>query len=176
LSIQAHGFAGPRRSGVEILTAGFTLIEMMTVIALFAIMLALALPSFNGLIERYRVGARIGALEASLSVARMEAIRRGKNVQLMPEAGCGSAGDQAWTCGWTVQAGTKLLRREQPDVRLIVSATVDVFEFNAYGNLTPWGNILVYPRGNAQSSNAIRLCIGIGGQMRRQSGPGPCVT
>ena len=55
---------------------GFTLIEMMVVIVLMAVMLGLALPSFNGLIERHRVEGMARALMASVSDARAEAARR----------------------------------------------------------------------------------------------------
>lgn len=146
----------------------------MTVITLFAIMLALALPSFNGLIERYRVAGRIGALEASLSLARVEAIRRGSAVQLRPESGCGSTGLYAWTCGWTVRVGNEVLRREQQDTSLSVVATASAFEFSAFGQVSPFGNFQTYPVGEGDSQNGIRLCVGSSGRLRRQNGNVNC--
>jgi len=146
----------------------------MTVITLIAIMLALALPSFNGLIERYRVSGRVAALEASLSLARVEAIRRGNAVQLLPESGCGSTGLNAWTCGWTVRVGNEVLRREQQDAALTVAGTAGTFEFGAFGQISPWGSFQVDPVGQTSSVNAVRLCVGLSGRMRRQNGSENC--
>ncbi|WP_156481077.1 GspH/FimT family pseudopilin [Variovorax sp. PAMC 28711] len=153
---------------------GFTLIEMMTVITLLAILLALALPSFNGLIERYRVSGRAGALESSLSLARVEAIRRASAVQLKAESGCGATGLTAWSCGWTVRAGNEILRREPQDAALSVEATAGAFEFGAFGQITPWGSFQIDPVGQSSSANAIRLCVGMSGRVRRQSGSDRC--
>lgn len=147
---------------------------MMTVITLIAIMLALALPSFNGLIERYRVAGRVGALEASLSLARVEAIRRGSAVELRPESGCGSTGLNAWTCGWTVRVGNEVLRREQQDAALSVVATASAFEFSAFGQISPFGNFRTYPVGQSDSQNGVRLCIGSSGRLRSQNGNVDC--
>jgi type IV fimbrial biogenesis protein FimT len=153
---------------------GFTLVEMMTVLGLLAIMLAIALPGFNSLMERYRVAGKTGALEASLSLARVEALRRGGPVLLQPESGCGAKGMTAWTCGWTVRAGNEILRREQQDASLSVVATANVFEFSAFGQINPFGSFQVSPAGQDSSFNAIRLCVGLSGRMRRQNGSGTC--
>ena len=50
---RAH--AAPSGTGTRQANQGFTIIEVMIVVAIMAILLALAGPSFTGLIERWRV-------------------------------------------------------------------------------------------------------------------------
>ena len=154
---------------------GFTLIELMIVVALFAIMLALALPSFNGLIERFRIGARLGALEASMSLARVEAIRRGQGVTLVSRSDCqlavASASD--WSCGWHVQVGTgsnaPRIKSEGPDRKVVVMSNQSSLTFNAFGQPQQWASFQVSPDPQGVSSpNTVKLCVGLGGRMRRQ--------
>lgn len=93
-SVQPHS----RRSGTP---RGFTLVEMMVVIVLMAILLALALPSFNSLVEKYRVEGMASALIASVSHARAEAARRGQAVTIRQRAECSGAD---WSCGWETES------------------------------------------------------------------------
>ena len=59
---------------------GFTAIELLVVLALVAIFLALALPSFNGTIQRYRVSTAASEIANVLEFARAEAISTRANV------------------------------------------------------------------------------------------------
>ncbi len=61
---------------------GFTLIELMTGLAVAGVLLSLAVPSFNNLIMDNRRSARLNDLVAHLNIARSEAIRRSKPVML----------------------------------------------------------------------------------------------
>ena len=86
---------------------GFTLIEVMVVVAIVAVLAALAAPSFTPLLERWRVRSAVEGLQSTLYFARSEAIKRGGNVivQKLPNGtnGCTLAptGDD-WGCGWSV--------------------------------------------------------------------------
>jgi type IV fimbrial biogenesis protein FimT len=74
---------------------GFTLIELMVVVALVAIMLAIAVPSFASFISSYRATAAINDILQAVTQTRTEALKRGRRVTLAPIAG-------DWTQGWTV--------------------------------------------------------------------------
>jgi len=64
----------PARAG-----AGFTLVELLIVIALLGVLLTLALPSFLGTMQRYRVSTAANQIANILQFARMEAIRTRTN-------------------------------------------------------------------------------------------------
>ncbi len=91
----------PRRAG-----AGFTVIELMVVLAVAAILAALALPSFNAAIERNRIIAQTNDFIAATMLARTEAIRRNgaagvcasNNNSTPATATCAGT----WSNGWIV--------------------------------------------------------------------------
>lgn len=95
---------------------GFTLIEVLVVLTISAILIAIAVPSFEGTISRSRLRDAAQTLHASLQLARSEAIRRATPVTIcrvtnpnaaLPlcnnaAAGGVPAGD--WGSGWVVFA------------------------------------------------------------------------
>ncbi|SEA13389.1 GspH/FimT family pseudopilin [Variovorax sp. YR216] len=74
---------------------GFTLIEMMVVVALVAILGAVAVPGFRDLLVNQRLAATTSDFVASLSLARAEAIRHSQLVTLLPT-------NRDWSNGWEV--------------------------------------------------------------------------
>jgi type IV fimbrial biogenesis protein FimT len=80
-------------------SGGFTLIELLVVIAIAAVLAALAAPSFTDLMRKNRLSSASSALQASLNLARSEAIKRGFDARVTVAAN-GTAG--AWRNGWTV--------------------------------------------------------------------------
>jgi type IV fimbrial biogenesis protein FimT len=101
-----------RRAGRH---GGFTLFELTVVAALIALMTAMAAPSFIAWHVRDRVDAAAGALLASLSYARSEAIRRGERVIVCRTEADGQCGDARgtvdWASGWAVVAVDARARR-----------------------------------------------------------------
>lgn len=62
--------------------AGFTLIELMVAIAIFGILLALAVPSYSKWIANTRVRTTTEAIQNGLMLAKAESVRRNIKVQL----------------------------------------------------------------------------------------------
>ncbi|MEN9313895.1 MAG: hypothetical protein RIS35_288 [Pseudomonadota bacterium] len=62
----------------------------MVVVTIIAIFAALGMPSFSGLIDRYRLKGTADALHAEIQFARSEAIRRNQEVHLVFGTGSGS--------------------------------------------------------------------------------------
>lgn len=60
---------------------GFTVIELMITLTLLGILLALALPGFNGFIRDSQIRTAASAIENGLQLARAEAVRRNDEVQ-----------------------------------------------------------------------------------------------
>ena len=79
-------------------SAGFTLVELITVLAIMGVLAALAAPSFSEMIARQRLRTGAFDLVADLLLARSEAIKRGENVTVTPGA--------TWAMGWTVDAAS----------------------------------------------------------------------
>lgn len=88
---------------------GFTLIELAVTIAVVAILLTLAVPSFNSLIQSNRVTGHANGMVSALHFARSEAVNRSETVRFCPvnaaQTDCDEDGD--WAAGWIalVQSG-----------------------------------------------------------------------
>lgn len=82
---------------------GFTLVELAVTLAVAAILLAIATPSFAELLRRNRLAAANNELVTALQVARAEALRRGRPVAVCASADQRScAGSKDWATGWVV--------------------------------------------------------------------------
>jgi type IV fimbrial biogenesis protein FimT len=81
---------------------GFTLIELMIVLAIAVILLATGVPSFVGFVQSVRLGTTAGAFMTSVRLARSEAARRGGRVVMCRSAGEGCAALGGWEQGWMV--------------------------------------------------------------------------
>ncbi len=78
--------------------AGFTIIEVLSVIAIMAILVSLAAPSMRDMIAGTRVKGAASDAFGSLIFARSEAIKRNAAVDVIPEDASN------WTSGWKVRA------------------------------------------------------------------------
>jgi Verrucomicrobium spinosum paralogous family TIGR02596 len=100
----SHGPLGRRRrAGVRARQGGFTLLELMVTLAVLAILVSLATPSFTAVINGNRLTAQANDLVADIQLARSEAVRRNRTVRLCrSEDGASCAdGEGNWT-GWIV--------------------------------------------------------------------------
>lgn len=79
----------------------FTLIELMITVAIAAIVLAIAIPSFNTQILNSRSVALGEELASAINYARSEAVKRGARVSICA-SGDGVGCNGAWTNGWIV--------------------------------------------------------------------------
>lgn len=65
-------------------SAGFTLQEMLVVMAIMGIVAAMAVPSFRDFAIQRSIAAQITDLTSALRLARSEALKRGREVSLCP--------------------------------------------------------------------------------------------
>lgn len=81
---------------------GFSLVELMLVLALVGILAAMSVPNLQPGVARDKVAALKDEIFTSLSYAKNEAALRGVNVGVSPASG-GSTGNE-FANGWTVWA------------------------------------------------------------------------
>ena len=89
---------------VECRRSGFSLIELMVTVVVFAILLLVGVPSVQTLLMNNRMTSRMNALSASLQLVRAEAVKRNAPAALVPGRGCSSSGNTAPGTGNSPQA------------------------------------------------------------------------
>jgi type IV fimbrial biogenesis protein FimT len=89
LQYQRNSDARPGRA------RGFTLIELMTVVAILVILLGLGVPGMRNIIIKTRVKNASFDVYSNLLAARSDAISRNKTVTMTPNG-------SNWAAGWTI--------------------------------------------------------------------------
>lgn len=110
-----------QRSGRKVCGAGqrsrgFTLIELMVTIVVLAILLSIAIPSFNNASLSSKLGGFANNLLASVQLARSEAIKSNTVVTLCAANAAGTACDATggWQQGWIVRdVANRVLQHQQ---------------------------------------------------------------
>lgn len=118
---------------------GFTLVELLVAVAIAAIVLALAAPSFQAMLMNNRLSAQVDALTSTLNYARNTALSQAVNVQVCPvgafnSSTCGAS----WAAGWMVvsdPAGTPTLlqSRQIPTGNPVLSSSAGSVVFDSRG-------------------------------------------
>lgn len=160
--------------------AGFTLLELMVVIAIAAILLALALPSFTSTLRSNRVATSTNELLATLSLARSEAVRNTRGAGVCTSADGGACGGD-WDSGWLVwgdsngngalDAGETVVRYSQARSSLAMTGSVTTLAFDSRGRLSGGAQTIgMHPSDAAMPAN----CITISGAGQTRVTKGAC--
>ncbi len=161
----------PPALGQRTTERGFSLLEVMVVVAILAILAALAGPSFTPMIERWRVRSATEDLQSSLYFARSEAIKRGGGISVAAKDGAD------WSSGWQVKSGTDVVQNTDQPTGVVVSVTDSESKSLLSIDIDRWGKLektplafSLQPKGaDPSSAHTEMLCISLGGQIKRKS-------
>lgn len=151
--------------------AGFTLVELMVTLAVAAIILTLAVPSFQGLIEKSQLTTEANGLASAMQVARSEAVKRGENVSLTANGASFAAGFCVHSGANCTDTGANPTQIRQFDaLASVVSSSVTAITFTNMGELSPGTpvNVIVSPAScsSGKEDGRRRVFVGVGGQVR----------
>ncbi len=169
--------------------AGFSLVELVVTVAVAAIVLAIAVPAFGGIVQRTRETSAYHLLTLAFASARLGAVKAREPVTVCPSSdGLTCRGDEVWSHGWIIYADPD--RSAQPRSR---DAVLQHFEGIGRGlrlrSTAGRTRVRFLPSGWAYGSNvSIRLCdaggdgylggviVNVAGRARteRRTTPSPC--
>lgn len=137
---------------------GFSLLEVLVVLVLLAVLLSLAAPSFQGMQQKHQMQSQAEQFQASLLLARSEALRRQQRVSLCVRESrngsdpyCATAG--TWSQGWLVFVdGNDNGLREASETVLQLHHALPEF-LTLQGNATVDRYISYGPQGRSQSTS-----------------------
>lgn len=183
----------PRQTRVaaRVLASGVTLLELMVVVAVVAVLLGIAVPSFVKMTQTNRVAGEINALSGDLQFARAEAIKEGLPVTICTSSnGSSCLGSSSWSTGWivfsdangtqTVDAGDVVLRKQIPwtnsDTFIADNSTVAV-TYSRDGFATALPGTVTWKLHTQPLNAAASRCVAVniaGRQQVQKTGSGSC--
>ena len=147
---------------------GFTMVELMVVVAIIAVLATIAAPSFKAMIQSSNMTSTVNSFLADMRYARSESIRRGGGVVMCPSSN--SELSTASCTGSTRTSNEPLLRVQGPitGVNTIEAPSATIFKFTATGRLPlTSATHLTFGSPPVYATPAQRVvCIGPGGRAR----------
>jgi type IV fimbrial biogenesis protein FimT len=139
---------------------GFTIIELMFAMALLAILLAIGIPSFSGLIASTKLTNATNTLIGHLQYARAEAVKRGRGRVAVGPYDDRTPPDwkatQSWSGGFMVAAVGSASITSPAVLRLVDGAEFASFAITKNGSNAP--RVFFSPDGSASSIGTWTIC------------------
>ncbi|MFT5709774.1 MAG: type IV fimbrial biogenesis protein FimT [Halioglobus sp.] len=146
-------------------TTGFTLIELMAVLAVLAITLSLAVPGMQRTVSNTRLRAEANRLLSALNLARSEAIGRNGLVSVCPSS---FASDGVARCsrsyadGWIVFTNRdkdRVVDEGSDEIIRVFSGLPSGYSLtNKAGTIDAYELISYYPDGSSRKNRTLMIC------------------
>jgi type IV fimbrial biogenesis protein FimT len=184
--------------GMKIRQSGFTLIELMIVVAIAAILLSLAAPTFREMLVKRSVQAAGETLASDMRFARSEALKRSARTVICQSADgakC-SAVVGSWSDGWivyvdpaavalaanTVVPAKDLVKVQQPLANIasiqsvVVANTLPTYSFGPTGHAVGvFSSVVITPTGSVPAGSTRLFCVSFSGRPAlREQGASAC--
>lgn len=145
---------------------GFTIIELMVTLAVAAILLAIAIPSFNYLMVTNKLTTTANDIVTAINTARMTAIKRNTDVSVCTDVSCSVNVVARAAQGATPAVAAEVVRAGITGVYLPIQMTVPTPLYfggqgvarAAVGTQAPYGGLVAQVSSTAISSNNFR-CV-----------------
>ena len=142
-------------------TKGFTLVEVLITLAVFLVLITMAVPMFTRSVQGTRADTEMGDLQRGLNFARLEAIDRGITTRLRP-----TAGGSVWTGELTVYDGTgtpanvlRVVPAMSSGATLTLTSGVTAIDFNNLGGLSSPSTAVVITYVLGAQSRTLNVCL-----------------
>lgn len=142
-------------------TKGFTLIELLVAVAVFVILITMAVPAFTRSVQGSKADTEVGDLQRALNYARLEAINRGVTTRLRP-----SAGGSVWTGELSVYDSTgtpanvlRVVPAMSSGAALTLPSGVTALDFNNLGGLAAPSTAVVISYVLGTQSRTLNVCL-----------------
>jgi type IV fimbrial biogenesis protein FimT len=157
---------------------GFSLIELMVVIAVLGIVTAYGLPSFGTWIQDSKTRTIAESLQNGIRIARAEAVNRGRMVDFFVTSAQPTATATATTIGsnWVVKVNTPTQADASGYIQgamlsgtggsVVVTADVATITFNSIGRLTSSPSLVNYNIVNSKGDRPLRVVVTSSGSVR----------
>ncbi|WP_085697528.1 GspH/FimT family pseudopilin [Pseudomonas sp. B26(2017)] len=142
-------------------TKGFTLIELLVALAVFVILITMAVPAFTRSVQGSKADTEVGDLQRALNYARLEAINRGTTTRLRP-----SAGGNVWAGELAVYDSTgtsanvlRVVPAMSSGATLTLPSGVTALDFNNLGGLAAPSTAVVISYVLGTQSRTLNVCL-----------------
>jgi type IV fimbrial biogenesis protein FimT len=141
---------------------GFTLIEMLVTLGVFAILLMIAIPSMRPFLQSQGVKNASMDISSTVALARSEAIKRNATVDVTAN----NATD--WSQGWVVSQTTPAatIRKQAALGNIVITPSSGSFSFDGNGRMTTTGSTFtIAPLDKTGSALCLTVTVGATGRV-----------
>ncbi len=164
---------------------GFTLMELLTTLAVMAIIGSIAIPSFASLVQRQRLDSARQQLMGALMLTRQQAVAQGRSIVL-------SRSGDSWSNGWAMIVDDNNNGRQDAGETILRSFPALPADLRLAGNQPVASYVRYMPDGQARLTSGafqagtltlchantaiagVQLILSIGGRVRQDAAGTAC--